>query len=150
MRRKEREISTQEAMGILKKVEYGILSIASLNGKPYGVPLNYCVLNDAIYFHCAAAGMKLDILAENHSVSFCAVGETEVLAETFGMKYESAVVSGYAQEVTGSEKQMALEGLVKKYSQRYFDKGLGVIKKDFDRTRVFKINIHSISGKARR
>lgn len=58
MRRKDREISKQEAMAILRTAEYGTLSIASLDGIPYGIPLNYCVMNDAIYLHCAVNGKK--------------------------------------------------------------------------------------------
>jgi len=73
-------------MAVLQKAEYGILSIASLDGIPYGIPLNYCVMNDTIYFHCAVHGRKLDILAQNGSVSFCVVGDTEVLPDKFGMK----------------------------------------------------------------
>ncbi len=149
MRREDRAISQQEAMAVLQKAEYGILSIASLDGKPYGVPLNYCVINDAIYFHCADEGRKLDILSRNNSVSFCSIGATKVLPETFGMKYESAIVSGKAEEVTGNEKQSALEGILKKYSSPFFNEGLEYIKTNIAKTRVYKIIIQSITGKAR-
>ncbi len=150
MRRQDRSISQQEAMTVLQKAEYGILSIASLDGKPYGIPLNYCVLNDAIYFHCANEGKKLDILSRNDSVSFCSIGATEVLSEKFGMKYESAIISGKAVEVTGSEKQIALEGILKKYSSQFFSDGLEYIKGKVEMARVYKIIIQSITGKARR
>jgi len=137
-------------MAILQKAEYGILSIASLNGEPYGVPLNYCIINDAIYFHCANEGKKLDILSRNNSVSFCSIGATKVLPEQFAMKYESAIISGKAEEVTGSEKQSALEGIVKKYSSPFFNQGLEYIKTNIATTRVYKIIIQSITGKARK
>jgi nitroimidazol reductase NimA-like FMN-containing flavoprotein (pyridoxamine 5'-phosphate oxidase superfamily) len=150
MRRKDREISKQEAMAVLQKAQYGILSIASLDGVPYGIPLNYCVINDAIYFHTAIEGRKIDILAQNRSVSFCVIGVAEVLPDKFGMKYESAIVSGTAQEVTGREKQNALECMLKKYSQTYFNEGLEVIKANIDRARVYKIIIQTTTGKASR
>jgi nitroimidazol reductase NimA-like FMN-containing flavoprotein (pyridoxamine 5'-phosphate oxidase superfamily) len=150
MRRKEREISQQEAMAVLQKAEYGVLSIASLDGEPYGVPLNYCVLNNAIYFHCANEGKKLDVLSSNNSVSFCSIGVTKVLSDKFGMQYESAIISGKAEEVTGSEKQFALEGIIKKYSSAFFSKGLEQIKTNIAKTRVYKIVIQSITGKARK
>jgi uncharacterized protein len=150
MRRKEREISQQEAMAVLQKAEYGILSIASLDGEPYGVPLNYCVINDAIYFHCANEGKKLEVLSHNSSVSFCAIGATEVLPEKFGMKYESAIITGKAEEATGTEKQLALEGFLKKYSSAFFNEGLEYIKTHILKMRVYKISIQSITGKARK
>jgi uncharacterized protein len=150
MRRKEREISQKEAMAVLQKTQYGILSIASLDGEPYGVPLNYCVINGAIYFHCANEGKKLEVLSRNNSVSFCVVGATEVLPQKFGMKYESAIITGKADEVTGTEKQLALEGILKKYSSPFFNDGLEYIKNHISKMRVYKILIQSITGKARK
>jgi len=150
MRRKDREISEKEAWTILEQAEYGILSIATLDGKPYGIPLNYFTIDNSIYFHCAIEGQKVDIIKQNNAISFCAVGKTKVLPDKFGMKYESAIISGSAQEVTGSEKQNALECMLKKYFKAYFNKGLEMIKADINRTKVYKIIIHSITGKARK
>jgi nitroimidazol reductase NimA-like FMN-containing flavoprotein (pyridoxamine 5'-phosphate oxidase superfamily) len=150
MRRKEREISQKEAMAVLQKAQYGVLSIASPDGTPYGVPLNYCVINGAIYFHCAKEGKKLEVLSHNSSVSFCVVGASEVLPEKFGMKYESVIITGSAEEVIGTEKQSALEGILKKYSSPFFNKGLEYIKIHIGKMRVYKILIQSITGKARK
>jgi uncharacterized protein len=148
MRRQDRSISQQEAFAVLQKAEYGILSVASPDGQPYGVPLNYCVLDDAIYFHCAGEGKKLDVLSKNNSVSFCAIGESKVLSEQFAMKYESAIISGKAEEVTGNEKQSALEGIVKKYSSQFLNEGLEYIKANTASAKVYKIVIQSTTGKA--
>lgn len=82
-------------------------------------------------------------------VSFCVVGHTEVMPEKFGTRYESCIVHGLASEAFGEEKQMALEGLIRKYSGAFFEEGLTYIEKSGDRTRVFKISIKSVSGKAR-
>lgn len=116
----------------------------------YGVPLNYCVIDGAIYFHSAGEGRKLEILLRNNSVSFCAVGGVKVLPEQFATNYESAIVSGRAEEVTGREKQIALEGIVKKYSSGYIMEGLEYIKANGAAARVYKIVVDSITGKARR
>jgi nitroimidazol reductase NimA-like FMN-containing flavoprotein (pyridoxamine 5'-phosphate oxidase superfamily) len=149
MRRNDRELSQHEAMAILQKTEYGILSMTSLEGEPYGVPMNYCVINDVIYFHCAIEGRKLDILSNNNSVSFCTIGTTEILPEEFGTKYESAIVSGKAIEVTGFEKQSALESFLEKYSPQFFNKGIEYIQENISKVKVYKIIINSITGKAR-
>ena len=137
-------------MAVLQNAEYGILSIASLDGEPYGVPLNYCVIDNAIYFHCACEGKKLNILSQNNSVSFCCIGMTKVLPKQFAMNYESTIVSGKAKEVTGDEKQSALEGILKKYSSQFFSEGLEYIKANMATARVYKIVIQSITGKARK
>src|SRR5512139_1817387 len=108
MRKKDRAVSEDEAKGILLKGEYGILSTVSPDGQPYGVPLNYSYTGDGIYFHCAVEGHKLENIQANNKVSFCVVGQTEVLPEKFSTKYESVIVFGEASEVTGDEKHKGL------------------------------------------
>ena len=43
MRRKDRQVSDEEAMAYLKAAEYGVLSTVGPDGEPYGVPLTYAV-----------------------------------------------------------------------------------------------------------
>ena len=149
-RRKDRAISEEEAIAILNRVEYGVLSTVSENGKPYGVPLNFCMVDNCIYFHCAVEGQKIDNIKQNKSVSFCTVGRTEILPDKFGTKYESVIVSGEVEEVFELDKQRGLEGLLYKYSPDFIDQGKKYIDTLRDKTRVFKITINSLSGKARR
>lgn len=150
MKRKDRQIKENQALEILKNGEYGILSTVSANQVPYGVPLNYCVIDKAIYFHCARVGLKLDNISANQQVSFCVVGKTEVRPSEFSTKYESCIVAGTAEEVEGEEKKVALEGLVLKYSADYIHEGAKYIKNDHHKTRVIKIAINDIIGKARK
>jgi len=150
MRRKDRLITNGETFSILEKGEYGILSTVSSDHEPYGVPLNYCLIDGCIYFHCALEGTIINNINNNPKVSFCVVGKTEVLPDQFGTKYESCIVQGLASESFGEEKQLALEGLVHKYSKNFFSEGLKYIEKLKDKTRVFKVSIESISGKARK
>jgi uncharacterized protein len=150
MRRKDRMITDPEIFSILEKGEYGVLSSVSSNGEPYGVPLNYCLMDQCIYFHCAVEGRKINNINDNPKVSFCVVGKTEILPDKFGTNYESCIVQGSASESFGEEKQLALEGLIHKYSASFLSEGLKYIEKLRDKTRVFKISIESISGKARR
>jgi nitroimidazol reductase NimA-like FMN-containing flavoprotein (pyridoxamine 5'-phosphate oxidase superfamily) len=150
VRRTDRQIPEAEALDILRAGEYGVLSTVSVHGRPYGVPVNYCVLGDDIYFHCAVEGAKLENIEHSAEVSFCVVGATEVLPGTFGTKYESCVIEGRASEAFGDEKQRALEGIVDKYSQGFEAQGLRYIDGLGDQTRVFKISVVAVSGKARR
>jgi nitroimidazol reductase NimA-like FMN-containing flavoprotein (pyridoxamine 5'-phosphate oxidase superfamily) len=149
LRRKDRALTEEEAVALLNKAEYGVLSTVTENGKPYGVPLNFCIINDCIYFHCAVEGQKIDNIKQNKFVSFCAVGNTELLPDKFGTKYESVIVSGEVEEVFDMNKQMAMEGLLHKYSSEFFDKGIKYIEGLRDKTRVFKITINKLTGKAR-
>jgi uncharacterized protein len=86
LRRKDRAITSDEAIAILNKAEYGVLSTISPDGKPYGVPLTFCYIDQCLYFHCASEGRKIDNIEKNKSVSFCAVGNTEIMPDKFGAK----------------------------------------------------------------
>jgi uncharacterized protein len=72
------------------------------------------------------------------------------MPDKFGTKYESVIVSGQIEEVFGNNKQIALEGLLKKYSSDYFNNGLKYIETLMEKTRVFKVYIIHLSGKARK
>jgi len=150
LRRKDRAMPEQEAKKLLRRAEYGILSTVSGDGQPYGVPLNFCVVENCIYFHCAIEGRLIDNIKNNRSVSFCVVGNTEILPDKFGTRYESTIVSGIIEEVFDDQKQTGLEGFLEKYSSEFIEKGREYIEKLRERTRVFKMAIYDISGKARR
>jgi len=150
MRRKDREISQQETVELLDKAEYGVLSTVNKNGQPYGIPLSYVYKDNAIYFHCAVEGQKLDNITNNAKVSFCIIGSTTVLPETFGTLYESAVVFGMAREVHESERHKALVWLLEKYCSDFMEGGLQYIESKNKVTKVIKIDISRVSGKARR
>jgi nitroimidazol reductase NimA-like FMN-containing flavoprotein (pyridoxamine 5'-phosphate oxidase superfamily) len=150
MRREDRAISEVEAKELLRKVEYGILSTVSEDGQPYGVPLNFCIVEDCLYFHHAMEGHLIENITNNPLVSFCAVGYAELMPKKFGTLYESIILSGKVEEVFEAQKQAGLEGIVDKYSPDFTESGLEYIEKLWDRTRVFRITITDISGKARR
>jgi uncharacterized protein len=150
IRRSDRAIEKEEALDILKKGEYGVLSTAGSDNQPYGVPVNFCVIDNSIYFHCAIEGRKIDNFACNPKVSFCVVGNTRVLPSKFGTEYESTIVSGMLSEAFDKEKQKAIEGLLRKYSSGHFEEGLKYIDTLKEKTRVFRIAIETITGKSRR
>jgi len=148
MRRKDRKMKEEDAREILAKGEYGVLSMSSPSGYGYGIPLSYVYQNDAIYFHCAHQGYKMDILQGNNRVSFCVVGEASTIPEKFSVKYRSVVVFGRASEVFDEEKDAALLGLAAKYSPDFLKEGQEYVQKDGHLTSVIKITVEHISGKA--
>jgi len=150
MRRNDRAIGADEARRLLETAEYGILSMASSDGIPHGIPLNFSFVRDYIYFHCAPEGKKIGLFSTNRKVSFCVVGRTEVLPEKFGTKYESVVTTGTVEELFEKDKREGLVLLLKKYSPDYIKEGLDYIDRLFNKTKVFRISLESITGKARR
>ena len=150
MRRRDRQISEEEALAILAHGEYGVLSTVSPDGVPYGLPLNYCLFEGKIYFHVAPSGKKLDHIAANAKVSFCVVGPTQILPEQFSTRYESCIAEGVAEQVSGEEKLAALAAIVAKYSPGFIAEGAEYIAEKHERARVLAVTITCLTGKARR
>ncbi len=149
MRRKDRALQNEDAVYLLQNGEYGVLSTVDAKGQPYGVPLNYVLRNDSLYFHCAMEGHKLDNLLANSRVSFCVVGRTNVLPAKFSTEFESVIVTGKASVVQGDERYQALVGLLEKYSPEFLEDGLAYIEKLDSITKVIKVDIYSMAGKAK-
>ena len=146
----EIEVDSEQAVQLLKNEQYGVLSTVGENGYAYGIPLNYAYYNGNIYFHCAVEGNKLDNIMFNNKVSFCVVGSTEPIPDKFSYRFESVVVFGRAEEVYDKEKEDALMALIQKYSSEFIEKGQEYVRKDGIKSRVIKINIEHITGKARK
>ncbi len=108
MRRADRLMAQEDALQLLEREDYGILSTASQDGVPYGVPLNYCFVREdnAIIFHCANKGRKIDDMLSNPRVSFAVVGRQRIDAQRLTTRYESVIVSGRAVLVTDETEKI--------------------------------------------
>jgi len=148
LRRIDRKMDNEAAAQLLKNGEYGVLSTVGEDGCPYGVPVSYIYMDNNIYFHCAVEGQKLDNIKNNEKVSFCVVGETEVIPERFTTKYESVIAFGRAVEVLDDERYEAFIGILEKYSSEHLEKGKLYIKNADTKTKIIKITIEKLTGKA--
>jgi len=150
MRRDDRQLANEEAIEILEKGEYGVLAVMGDEGYPYAVPLSYAMDEGAIVFHSAKEGHKVDSVRLNAKCSFTVIGDTEVLPGKFSTKFESAIAFGKARELEGQEKVQALMALIRKYSPDFLESGEKYVMKSGKDTVVIKIDIETVTGKARR
>ena len=150
VRRSVWKTSDSEANDILMAGQYGILSTVGEDGYAYGVPLSYVYTNNAIYFHSALEGHKLENLRYNEKASFCVVGQREIVPEKFTTKYESVIVFGRVVEVVDQEKEDAFKALIRKYSSDFMEEGMAVIKRSAHNTKTMKLCIEHMSGKAKK
>lgn len=148
LRKADNLLGKEETEEILKDGVYGVLATIGKNGYPYAVPLNYVYNNDAIYFHGATEGHKIDNLSFNNKVSFTVVGEQRVIPSSLTTHYKSVVVFGTAGEVDGEEKQDVLKMLVEKYAPAFRSSGAKAIANHCDKTKVFQIKIEHLTGKS--
>jgi nitroimidazol reductase NimA-like FMN-containing flavoprotein (pyridoxamine 5'-phosphate oxidase superfamily) len=148
MRLKENQLSMEEAIKILEVNSNGVLALSGDKGYAYAVPLNFAYCSNKIYFHCAKTGHKLDAIKNNDKVSFCVVEKDEVIANEFNSLFRSAIAFGTIRVVENeSERQNALEILLKKYSSDYFESGKEYIKKHWDRVSVLEFEIEHLTAK---
>ncbi len=148
MRRKEKQLSSNDTVKIIMNAEFGNLATLGQDGYPYAVPLNYAYENGAIYVHSAKAGNKLENILQHNKVCFSIVGYSKLLPEKFDTEYDSAVIYGRAVEVTDeAEKKQALALLIEKYSGGYLEQGMAYIEKSNKATAVIKIEIEKMTGK---
>ena len=149
MRRIDRQMTDEEALGVLTKCEYGILSTVGENGQPFGTPLSYVLMDHNIYFHCALTGTKLDNIYLNAKVCFTVVGSTKVLQDKFSTEFESVMAFGDACIIEGEEKSQVLKEVIKKYSPSFIEEGDKYINNAIEKTCVVKIGIKHLTGKHR-
>ena len=123
-----------------------------LDGKPYGVPINFVWDGEeSIYSHCAEEGKKIDILECLDRVSVCVVGKVNLLPSQFTAEYESIILDCEATICTYDEERMyALKLLLKKLSPNDLDVGMKYAVKSFYRTCIVRLDILSWSGKCKK
>ena len=117
IRRGRQALGPAACDAILQKGTSGVLALCGASGQPYAVPLSYVYHQGKLYFHCAKAGHKLDLLDQNPRASFCVVGQDEVIPAKYTTYYRSVVVFGAVRQLTDpAEKRAAIEALALRYA----------------------------------
>lgn len=102
MRRKECERDAAFAWEVLRQSVYATVSMVGKDGVPYATPVN--VVGDEVYgtlyFHCAGAGERWELLKDGAPVCVTAVSTATLLPGRFTTAYRSAMFRGRAQVVT--------------------------------------------------
>jgi len=120
MRRKDREITDREAMEeILNSAEVCRIGLAD-EGEPYVVPVCFAYQDNAIYFHSALVGKKMEMLAKNPR---CCVEVDHSIGPirdenpcTWEMRYRSVICTGTARILSGyEEKRGAMIAILRHY-----------------------------------
>ncbi len=148
MRRSDKEISDAGVIeGILKAATVCRLVLCESN-QPYVVPLCFGYQDNALYFHSARQGKKLDILRKNNNVCFEVDIDHELIAADqacgCGMKYKSVIGYGKAVFIEDFEsKRKALDIIMHQYSEGTFEYPQDAIT---DIT-IIKVEIESMTGK---
>ena len=149
MRRKRQQLTQTECIEILNRNTSGVLAVLSDNGYPYAVPLSYVYDGEALYFHCAKTGHKLDAITACDKVSFCVVDQDNVIPEEYTTYFRSVILFGCASIVNKEDEiNTAIEKLAIKYNPTDSKKNRDeIIKKEHAALCIIKIEIEHMTGK---
>lgn len=96
LERKNKQLSPDECVRILKTEKRGVLSVNGDGGYPYCMPMNhfYNDADGAVYFHCGRSGHRLDALMRDSKVSFCTHNGGNCDSGEWALKVKSVIVFG--------------------------------------------------------
>lgn len=149
MRRIRQKLSLEDSMKILEKGSFGVLGLVLEDQWPYTVPISYVNTDNAIYFHSAVAGQKIDAIGNGAKASFCVVGQDLIVKEEYTTYFRSVIVMGRIAPVEDEqEKRQAMELLCRKYyPEDTIEHRDAEINKSWRALKVLKLEIEQISGK---
>ena len=147
MRRKKQALNAGEITQILKRNTSGVLSVNGDDGYPYGVPLSYVYLDSKLYFHCAAAGHKLESILKSDKVSFCVIDQDQVVGEEYTTYSRSVVAFGRARILEGEEKLRPLVELCEKYYPGHLEQTRQKAEGALKNVCIVELAIEHITGK---
>ena len=150
MRRKDKERDAAFAWQVLRDATYATLAMTDSDGAPYCVPVNHVAdeQGNAVYFHCAGAGRKWDILTKEPPVCLSAVSKAELIPGELTTAYKSALVQGRAVLVQDPEEKLyALKLLVQALDPVSMERAVMCADKTMERTMIVKITPREVTGK---
>lgn len=148
MRRKEKEIiDIDEVEEIIKKAIYCRIGLVD-NDEPYVVPVCFGYERNALYFHGASEGRKVDLIKKNNKICFEIDTDVELRkAEqpcNFAMRYRSIIGTGRAHFLgSDEEKSQGLRVIVRQYTEGDYT----FPKDSLDKIVVVRVDIESMTGK---
>ena len=148
MRRKDREITDRKAMeAILESAEVCRIGLAD-SGEPYVVPVCFAYQDNAIYFHSALAGKKMEMLAKNPRCCAEVDISTGPIPDkdpcTWEMRYRSVICTGTARILTVyEEKREAMNAILRHYGNPDHP----FTEKELKQVNLVKITIDGMTGK---
>ncbi len=106
LERKNKQISTEECIEVLKSETRGVLSVLGDDDYPYGMPMNhwYNEEDGKIYFHSGKFGHRLDALKKQNKVSFCTYDKGYQNEGEWAWNVRSVIVFGRMEVIDDMDK----------------------------------------------
>lgn len=151
MRRFRQTLTQEECNGVLGRGTSGVLAVTGDGGYPYAVPLSYVWEDGKVYFHCAAAGHKLDAIRADDRASFCVIDRDQIVPEEYTTYFRSVIVFGRTRVLDDPrEKRHAIEVLAEKYRPGFPEAMAAEIDGAWDRLCMVELAAEQVTGKQAR
>lgn len=147
MRRKNQQLTAEEAVKVLEKGTSGVLSLMGDDGYTYGVPLSYVYDDGKIYFHSAGEGHKIDAIKNHDRVSFCVIDEDTIVPEKFTSFFRSAIAFGRVRLMERAEVRRVLDMLSIKYSPNEGEARMAEVESCVETVCMIEFDIEYLTGK---
>ena len=143
---------------ILQRCRVGRLATSGGDGFPYITPVNYVWWNEAVYFHCAHEGEKIDNIRRSDKVCFA----VDIPLAYLGLDYDrtrppckvhqfyhSVVIRGQAEIVEDqAEKVAALNALVAAHEEDESFPEITAASREVDLCSLIAVRVERMSGKS--
>ena len=149
LQRKNKQLSREECVRILKNETRGVLSVVGDGGYPYGMPMNHFYDEESgnIYFHCGKEGHRVDSLKQCDKVSFCVFDKGERENGQWAFIVKSVIVFG---KIEMAEDIELVSNIARKLGLK-FDCDRSYIEKEIkaaaEKTLLLKLVPEHICGK---
>lgn len=148
MRRIKQQLDHEQCIAILKKSTSGTLAVLGDNDYPYAVPLSYVYHDDAIYFHSALEGHKIDAIRRHSKASFCVIDKDDVHGEEYTTYFSSVIAFGHISIIeTLDDKLATAKALGRKYNPGDEEGLKRELEKSFAHMLMLKFHIDHLTGK---
>ena len=152
MNRLDKEITdSTEINGILRQGKFTTIGLCR-DGEPYVVTLSYGfdAARNALYFHCAAKGLKLDFVRTNPNVCATVVDDRGYVQGECSHKFRSVVLWGVMTKVEDlEEKEHAVRVM-----QNHLETDPEAVRRkspidteSLQDTGFLRLDIHEVTGK---
>ncbi len=149
MRRFNQQIPSTKCEEILKNEWRGVLCVLGDNGYPYGVPMNFFYDEDdnALYFHCAKEGHKIDAIKAHNKVCFTVYDQGVKRENHWSKDFNSVVIFG---KISIVEDMTIAENKMINFAKKYFPDHSEIsaeMEKHFKNMLCLKLLIEHMTGK---
>ena len=149
MRRSDKEIIDLDTIhGIVRGCEVCRLGLA-VDGEPYVVPISFGFDGEAVYFHTANHGRKIDMMTANPRACVQFERNVELVTDdddacAWTFSYESVIGFGSVTElVRDKDKIHGLNRIMQHYSGRNWS----FPEQPMSSTRVWRVDLDILTGK---